>query len=193
MLDAGNAAIGQRNHTIGHVGDAGVVSDHDRRGPQWIPASTDPVRQLVWASDGRSVRLTPVGELLLPHARQVTAELKHFEHEHDAYPFGRAAAALNEGRQGLYALGYYRQRPCFAPFTHALVDHDGKVYVCCMQRGAPVLGNLNTHSFAQVWSAAEYTAVRAGMRDGARLPACHRCDDFLAPNRQLFELLEPRP
>jgi len=40
--------------------------------------------------DGRSVRLTPVGELLLPHARQVTAELKHFEHEHDAYRGSRS-------------------------------------------------------------------------------------------------------
>ena len=28
--------------------------------------------------DGRNLRLTPVGELLLPHSRTVTAELKHF-------------------------------------------------------------------------------------------------------------------
>lgn len=40
--------------------------------------------------DGRRVRLTPVGELLLPHARQITAELKHFEHEHDAYRGSRS-------------------------------------------------------------------------------------------------------
>ena len=40
--------------------------------------------------DGRSVRLTPVGELLLPHARLITAELKHFEYEHDAYRGSRS-------------------------------------------------------------------------------------------------------
>lgn len=34
--------------------------------------------------DGRDVRLTTVGELLLPHARAITAELKHFDSEHDA-------------------------------------------------------------------------------------------------------------
>lgn len=34
--------------------------------------------------EGRSVRLTPVGELLLPHARSITAELQHFDSEHDA-------------------------------------------------------------------------------------------------------------
>lgn len=33
---------------------------------------------------GRIVRLTPVGELLLPHARSITAELRHFDTEHDA-------------------------------------------------------------------------------------------------------------
>jgi radical SAM protein with 4Fe4S-binding SPASM domain len=116
-----------------------------------------------------------------------------FASDDEAYPFGRAATALHEGTQGLYALGYYRHRPCFAPFTHALVDHDGQVYVCCMQRGAPLLGDLNRQSFDEIWRGAAYAAVRAGMRDGARLSACHRCDDFLAPNRQLFELLEARP
>ena len=29
---------------------------HDTSGPQFLPRSTDAVRQLVWASDGRSVR-----------------------------------------------------------------------------------------------------------------------------------------
>lgn len=40
--------------------------------------------------DGRSVRLTPVGELLLPHARAITAELKHFDDEHDAFRGSRS-------------------------------------------------------------------------------------------------------
>ena len=49
---------------IGRGDDLGVLAPgrradlvvHDTSGPQWLPASTDPVRQLVWASDGRSVR-----------------------------------------------------------------------------------------------------------------------------------------
>lgn len=40
--------------------------------------------------DGRRVRLTPVGELLLPHARAVTAELKHFDDEYDAFRGARS-------------------------------------------------------------------------------------------------------
>ncbi len=40
--------------------------------------------------DGRKVSLTPVGELLLPHARAITAELKHFDDEHDAFRGSRS-------------------------------------------------------------------------------------------------------
>ena len=37
------------------VGKQADIVVHDTSGPQWQPRSTDPVRQLIWASDGRSV------------------------------------------------------------------------------------------------------------------------------------------
>ncbi len=37
------------------VGKQADVVVHDTRGPQFLPRSTDPIRELVWASDGRSV------------------------------------------------------------------------------------------------------------------------------------------
>lgn len=52
----GAEAIGKAD-TIGslEVGKQADIVVHDTRGPQWLPMSTDPVLQLVWASDGRSV------------------------------------------------------------------------------------------------------------------------------------------
>jgi 5-methylthioadenosine/S-adenosylhomocysteine deaminase len=52
----GAEAIGMADR-IGslEVGKQADIVVHDTSGPQWHPASTDPVRQLVWASDGRSV------------------------------------------------------------------------------------------------------------------------------------------
>lgn len=52
----GAEAIGKAD-VIGslEVGKQADVVVHDTRGPQWLPMSTDPVLQLVWASDGRSV------------------------------------------------------------------------------------------------------------------------------------------
>jgi 5-methylthioadenosine/S-adenosylhomocysteine deaminase len=37
------------------MGKQADIVVHSTRGPQWLPISTDPVQQLIWASDGRSV------------------------------------------------------------------------------------------------------------------------------------------
>ena len=52
----GAEAVGMADR-IGSL-EAGKQADivvHDTSGPQWITPSTDPVLQLMWASDGRSV------------------------------------------------------------------------------------------------------------------------------------------
>ncbi|CAB4362380.1 MAG: amidohydrolase family protein [Actinobacteria bacterium] len=53
----GAEAIGKGN-LIGslEIGKQADLVVHDTSGPQFLPRSTDAVRQLVWASDGRSVR-----------------------------------------------------------------------------------------------------------------------------------------
>lgn len=53
---AGAAAIGL-DHEIGslEVGKRADVVLVDTTAPEWVPASPDPVLQLIWASDGRSV------------------------------------------------------------------------------------------------------------------------------------------
>jgi 5-methylthioadenosine/S-adenosylhomocysteine deaminase len=47
--------LGDRIGTL-EVGKRADLVVHDRRGPAFTPRSTDPVLQLVWGSDGRSVR-----------------------------------------------------------------------------------------------------------------------------------------
>ena len=65
----GARAIGKAD-VIGslEVGKQADLVVHSTRGPQFTPRSTDPVRQLVWASDGRSV------EHVLVAGRQVVRE-----------------------------------------------------------------------------------------------------------------------
>ena len=49
---------------------------HDTSGPQWAPRSTDPVLQLVWASDGRSVRdVLVAGRVVVRDGRCTTVDL----------------------------------------------------------------------------------------------------------------------
>jgi MoaA/NifB/PqqE/SkfB family radical SAM enzyme len=113
-----------------------------------------------------------------------------FASAEEAYPFGRSEAEQAAAGQGEYALGYYKKKPCYAPFTHALVDHEGRVFVCCMARGEPLLGSLQEGSFQEAWNGEAFHGVRLAMKGEAKLPACHRCDDFLEENRRVQAIVD---
>jgi MoaA/NifB/PqqE/SkfB family radical SAM enzyme len=107
-----------------------------------------------------------------------------------AYPFGLSPAQTARARRGHYALGWYDRHPCFAPWTHSLIDFNGLVYVCCMTREQiPPIGDLKTASFTEVWNGPGYAAIRRLMHPPALAP-CRRCDDFLDENRGLLEIYE---
>ncbi len=106
--------------------------------------------------------------------------------ERQAYPFGRTPAETKRARRGLYALGWYDRHPCFAPWTHSLIDFNGHVYVCCMTREQiPPIGDLKQATFTEIWNGAGYAAIRGLMQPPALAP-CRRCDDFLGENRALL-------
>jgi MoaA/NifB/PqqE/SkfB family radical SAM enzyme len=106
----------------------------------------------------------------------------------DAYPFGWSPEEQEASTRGHYARGYYDRHRCYAPWTHALIDHAGRVSACCMTPRQPTLGDLREHSFIAIWEGAAYAALR---RATARplFPACHQCDMFLDQNRRLDGLL----
>jgi 5-methylthioadenosine/S-adenosylhomocysteine deaminase len=79
----GARAIG-KGDLIGslEVGKQADLVVHDRRGPQFVPQSTDPVMQLMWASDGRSVRdVVVAGRQVVRDGRCVTVDLDALREE----------------------------------------------------------------------------------------------------------------
>jgi 5-methylthioadenosine/S-adenosylhomocysteine deaminase len=73
----GAAAIGMDDR-IGSI-EVGKQADlvvHDTSGPQWMPRSPDPVLQLLWASDGRSVRdVVIAGRPVVRDGRCITVDV----------------------------------------------------------------------------------------------------------------------
>jgi MoaA/NifB/PqqE/SkfB family radical SAM enzyme len=156
----------------------------------------------------RALRLLPVdehtGAALRPCAEDIARynaevapllarrglEAGVFTSAEEAHPFGRGAGDAASSARGEYALGYYRGRPCYAPFTHALVDHEGRVFVCCMARGEPLLGSLGEGSFRDAWDGPTWRGVRLAMKGGSKLPPCARCDDFLDENRRIQSIVD---
>ena len=111
--------------------------------------------------------------------------------DEEAFPFGRTDQEVRLGRAGRYAFGYYEQHPCYAAWTHSLIDFNGNVYVCCMtrERISP-LGNLTHQSFKEIWESIAYRQIRLKMHPPA-LAACKRCDDFIEQNKSIWETIGP--
>jgi radical SAM protein with 4Fe4S-binding SPASM domain len=111
--------------------------------------------------------------------------------DEEAFPFGRTEFEVRLGRAGRYALGYYDSHPCYAPWTHSLIDFNGNVYICCMTRERiPPLGNINTQSFKEIWESLPYQRIRLKMHPPV-LNACRRCDDFITENRKIWKMIGP--
>ncbi|MFZ5822701.1 MAG: radical SAM protein [Chloroflexota bacterium] len=128
---------------------------------------------------------------IAPRIASRALELGLMLNEAEAFPFGREQDEVRLGRAGRYAFGYYKTHPCYAPWTHSLVDYNGLVYVCCMTREQiPPLGDLKTQSFREIWEGAAYRRIRSHMHPPALKP-CQRCDDFIVENQKLWELLGP--
>ncbi len=109
-----------------------------------------------------------------------------------AYPFGMTSRQIRLSKKGLYAHGYYERHPCFAPWTHMLIDHAGRVRVCCMLREGPIMGDLRQQSLAEIWTGVTYAALR-GSPARPLFSACRCCDDFLEENRRFAEIVISGP
>ncbi len=125
-------------------------------------------------------------------APEVKALRKQFGFSTDrdyVYPFGRTKEEANCSKQGLYARGYYDERPCYVPWLHTFIEWSGDVYLCCMARGhTQPLGNVREMPIREILSGDAYAAIRQHfMHD--RLDVCAQCDNFLAENRALHETL----
>ncbi len=111
--------------------------------------------------------------------------------DEEAFPFGRSESEVRLGRAGRYAFGYYAKHPCYAPWTHSLIDFNGNVYVCCMTRERiPPIGNIKSQSFKEIWESAAYQRIRLKMHPPVLSP-CRRCDDFIGENKKIWEVIGP--
>ena len=78
MATIGGARAVGMAHELGslEVGKRADVVVVDARGPAWVPRSPDPVLQLVWAGDGRSVRhVVASGRLIVRDGRCTTVDV----------------------------------------------------------------------------------------------------------------------
>jgi radical SAM protein with 4Fe4S-binding SPASM domain len=139
----------------------------------------------------RKKDIAKFNEEIAPRIAERALELGLIVSDEDAFPFGREESEVRLGRAGRYAFGFYEKHPCYAPWSHSLIDFNGNVYVCCMTREkTPALGNIINQSFKEIWEGAAYRQIRLKMHPPA-LRACSRCDDFIGENKKIWETIGP--
>ena len=100
---------------------------------------------------------------------------------HDAEPVLAAAAPVPGAWRMLWRLikgdvHFYCQKPWTDLHNFSV---DGRMDVCCIATGASQeryqLGNLNKHTFQEIWNGASARAFRRTVNSGEPLPPCARC------------------
>jgi radical SAM protein with 4Fe4S-binding SPASM domain len=67
--------------------------------------------------------------------------------------------------------------PCYRPWLTFTVLWDGRVSLCCADfDGKTILGNLNTHTIAEIWNADAYREVRRQHLESGGPDICRACD-----------------
>ncbi|NJO19341.1 MAG: hypothetical protein HC838_03660 [Spirulinaceae cyanobacterium RM2_2_10] len=64
----------------------------------------------------------------------------------------------------------------------------GRVSVCCMLPNQPVIGDLRTASFREIWTGDAFAALRR-TQNLPLFDTCRHCDMFIAANQQLSALV----
>lgn len=105
--------------------------------------------------------------------------------ERRIFPFGRKKTEINLAKEGKYALNFYADRICYAPWLHTFIAWDGSVSLCCTSRGkSPSPGSVLSESIGAIFSGEAYRQARDSMIS-ARPDCCQFCDDFVEENRKL--------
>lgn len=133
-------------------------------------------------------QIVEFNESIAPVAFEHSKELGLEVASHDVWVFGTSDAHIASSAEGNYAHYYYQNNPCYALWTHALIDHNGNVAPCCTLTDQVIIGNLKDHSFKEIWRGTPFKQLRAS--PSPIHPACNRCTMFLPKNQQIKSLLE---
>ncbi|GIV44697.1 MAG: radical SAM/SPASM domain-containing protein [Bacteroidia bacterium] len=136
----------------------------------------------------RLEQLLEYNEKIAPFAYAKSLMYNLIENYKQIYVFGQTLEELQESCKGNYAQGYYDTHPCMALWTHALIDHEGRVSACCYAVNNPILGDLKVQSFYEIWTSERYQNLRNTYH--APLQDCKGCTMFIHKNEEILKKLK---
>lgn len=136
------------------------------------------------------------------HKSSVTREYEGIDYDRLAEEAGDLSSLDDDSFQVVYRrrtmANLKEEKPYYTkcgatPFFWAYVMADGAVYSCSayLQDERFLLGNLNTHTFREIWEGEKRRANFAFVRDGLDIGECRKNCRMDAVNRHLWDLEHP--
>lgn len=112
-----------------------------------------------------------------------SVQLRDFSEAETWLPRSFRLRRYERNRNGHYQRKALPATPCMRLWRHPVVRWDGKVLPCCFdKKGEYVLGDLNRHSFRDIWYGERYHVFRQQYVQGRSKPEiCHNCTTGLYP------------
>ena len=79
---------------------------------------------------------------------------------------------------------------CRKPWSSVFIEPDGEVRPCCYQ--SPVLGNIHTEDFEDIWNGERAQALRREMVSGDLPQPCRDCYEFNRHDPEIMVSVEQK-
>ncbi len=108
-----------------------------------------------------------------------TAQVYNFENDTERIPENNKYARYTRNRQGLWQLKKASKNKCFRMWSAAVISWDGRVVPCCFDKDAThQLGQLETHSFKEIWKSQAYDEFRKQVfTNRNKIDICQNCTE----------------
>jgi radical SAM protein with 4Fe4S-binding SPASM domain len=118
-------------------------------------------------------------ELGVDQVKLKTAQIYDFEQGHPLIPTNERYSRYRQDATGRYHIKNPLDNQCWKLWHGAEITWDGKVLPCCFDKDAEhEMGDLQTHSFREIWRSAPYNAFRAKLlRSRSEIEMCRNCSE----------------
>jgi radical SAM protein with 4Fe4S-binding SPASM domain len=108
-----------------------------------------------------------------------TAQIYNFENGSDLIPLNQKYSRYERNRNGKYSLKNGLHNECWKMWHSCVVTWDGKVVPCCFDKDAHfALGDLNHHTFEEIWRGEKYNQFRESLfTSRSEIEMCRNCTE----------------
>lgn len=121
-----------------------------------------------------------LGKVLgVDHVALKTAQIYDYENGSELIPTIDKYSRYRKETSGKYSIKNDLLNHCWKMWHSCVITWDGKVVPCCFDKDAHhVMGDLNLHTFREIWTGEKYNSFRASLlKSRSEIEMCRNCTE----------------